>query len=63
MAVFAAMWSLGHAEADAVTLNQLDKLVAGELAALVSIEDFRWAIAADRLLDGIEAAVRGQRIG
>jgi len=39
------------------------KLLTGELAALIGVEDFRRAVPANRLLHGLHAEVRGQRVG
>ncbi len=44
-----------HANLDAVPLDQADELRAGELAALVGVEDPRFAMAVDGILDGFDA--------
>ncbi len=52
-----------HTDLNAVSLQESRKLLAGELAALIGVEDLRRAIPADRLLHGLHAEVRRQRIG
>lgn len=52
-----------HADLDAAILEQRGEVGAGELAALVGVEDFWRAIAVDRLPDGIQAEIRRQRVG
>ena len=52
-----------HADLDAVALDQADELRAGELAALVGVEDLRLAIALNGVLDRLDAEVRGQAVG
>ena len=52
-----------HADLDAVVLQEPRELLAGELAALIGIEDLRDASMGDRLLNGLEAEVGRQRVG
>ncbi len=52
-----------HTDLDSVRLQESRKLLAGELAALIRIEDLGRAIPADRLLHRVHAEVRRQRIG
>ncbi len=52
-----------HADGHAVLLQQSGELAAGELAPLVGVEDGRYARTGDRLLDGVQAEIGGQRIG
>ena len=47
-----------HADANAVGLQNAGELEAGELAALVGIEDFRPAILGDGLLERLDAKIR-----
>ena len=51
-----------HADLDAVVLQQAGEVQAGELAALVGVEDFRSAVTVDRLLDRLDTEVGGQRV-
>ena len=46
-----------------MVFQQARKHEARELAPLVRIEDVRCAIPGDRLLDGVQAEVSGQRVG
>jgi hypothetical protein len=46
-----------------VALEDTGEVLAGELAALVGIEELRGAIGLDRLLQGIEAEAGIDRIG
>jgi hypothetical protein len=43
-----------HADHDAMPLQGAGKVVAGELAALIGIEDLRPAIARERVLEGVD---------
>ena len=52
-----------HADRDLVVLEHLREVQAGELAALIGVEDFRLAVAGDGFLKRIDAEIRGQRIG
>ena len=52
-----------HADADALVLENLSKTVAGKLGALIRVEDFRLAIAAQGLLEGLNTEIRFQCIG
>ena len=52
-----------HADRDLVVLEHLREVQAGELAALIGVEDFRLAVAGDGLLNRIDAEIGGQRIG
>jgi len=52
-----------HADLDAVLLHQVDKLGAGELAALVRIQDFWDTIVPNRGLDGLQAEIHRQAVG
>jgi len=52
-----------HADGDLVVLEDVDKVVAGKLSALVGVEDFRPSVAAQGLLEGINAKVGLQGIG
>lgn len=47
-----------HADLDAVALHQIDELDAGELTALIRIEDLRRAMALKAFLDGRTADLR-----
>ena len=51
-----------HADPDAVRLKLPGEFGAGELAALVGVEDFRRAVTGDRFLHGLDAEVGGQRV-
>src|SRR5438270_10608467 len=51
-----------HADRDAMPLQGAGKIVTGELAALVGIEDFRSAIALERFLERLYAKIRVQRV-
>lgn len=51
-----------HADTNAIRLELSGKFAAGELAALVSIEDFRRAATRDRFLQGLDAEIGGQRV-
>lgn len=51
-----------HADLDAMFLEGAGEFDAGELAALVGVEDFRLAVTQDGLLQGFDAEVGGQRI-
>jgi hypothetical protein len=44
-----------HADRDLGVLQDLDELEAGELRALVGVEDLRPAVAAERLIQGLDA--------
>jgi hypothetical protein len=44
-------------------LQGAGKIVTGELAALVGIEDFRSAIARERLLERLDAKIGVERVG
>src|SRR5439155_26882037 len=46
-----------HADRDALPLQGTGKIVTGELAALVGIEDFRPAIARERFLERLDAKI------
>lgn len=52
-----------RANLDAVRFQQARELRTGELAALINLDDLWAAIPDDRLLHGLAAKVRGQRIG
>jgi hypothetical protein len=47
-------------DADTVRLEHADELGAGELAALIGVEDLRFAVAGDRLLERFDTEVRRQ---
>jgi hypothetical protein len=51
-----------HADLYAMGFQKTSKLEAGELAALIGVEDVRFAIPVDRLLDRFQAEVSGERI-
>src|SRR3954464_288873 len=50
-----------HADGDAVLQQQAGEVCAGELAALVGVEDLRLAVTAERLLDRLQAELHFQR--
>lgn len=52
-----------HADLDTVVLQQARKVQAGELAALVGVEDFWRTIACNRALQGFNTEVGRQRVG
>ena len=52
-----------HADLDAVLLDQVDKLCAGKLAALVRVEDPRCAMALDGLFDRFHAKIGRHAVG
>ena len=52
-----------HADSDVVLLEEPRELLAGELAALVGVEELRRAIAGQGLLDRLETEVGRQRVG
>src|SRR6201989_79508 len=52
-----------HADRDAIPLQGAGKIVTGELAALVGIEDFRSAIARERFLECLDAKIGVERVG
>ena len=52
-----------HADRDLVVLEHLREFQAGELTALIGVEDFRPAVPGDRFVQGIDAEVSGQRVG
>ncbi len=49
-----------HADLDAVVRQESRELLAGELAALIGVEDGRGTMLSDRLLDRLQAEVGGQ---
>jgi len=51
-----------HTDRDLVFVEQTSEGIAGELRALVSVEDFRFAKAGDRLFDRFDTEVGGQRV-
>jgi len=51
-----------HVDADIVLQEQGNEVGAGELAALVGVEDLGYAVAVDCLPDGIDAEIGRQRI-
>ena len=51
-----------HADLDALCLQHIREFRAGELAALVGVEDLRCAIAGQRLRQRRRAEVGGQRV-
>jgi hypothetical protein len=48
-----------HADLDFIVLQDLREIVAGELAALIGIENFRRAVSGDRLVQRFETEIRG----
>ncbi len=50
-----------HGDGDLGVLQHLDEVEAGELAALVGVEDVGLAVAGQRFLDGLDAEPRFQR--
>ena len=52
-----------HRDADASLLEHVGEVDAGELAALVAIKDLRRAIALERLVQGVHAEARIERVG
>src|SRR3954453_14000862 len=52
-----------HADLDRVPLQNTDKVIAGELAALVGVEDVRPSELAQRLLQGLDTEVGLQGVG
>jgi len=52
-----------HADPDTVALEQSDELRAGELAALIGIEDLGLAVPLQGVLDRLEVEIRGQSVG
>src|SRR5665811_422533 len=52
-----------HADLDAVVRQESRELLAGELAALIGVEDGRGAMLSDRLLHRLQAEAGGQRGG
>ena len=44
-----------HADFASASMDRLDKLFSGELASLVSVDDFRRAMAVERLLEDIDS--------
>ena len=52
-----------HTDLDAMVFQESRELLAGELAALVRVEDGRRAVAGQGLLDRLDAEVRCQRVG
>ena len=52
-----------HADLNTVVFQEPGELLAGELTSLIRVENLRSAIPGDRLTHGIEAEVRGQRVG
>ena len=52
-----------HTDLDAMVFQESRELLAGELAALVRVEDVRRAIAGQGLLDRLHAEVGRQRVG
>ena len=52
-----------HADLDAVVFQHAGEVQAGELTALVGVEDFRLAVTVDCLLYRFLAEVRGQGVG
>ena len=51
-----------HADLDTMRLQHIREFRAGELAALIGVEDLRCAVAGQRLCQRRRAQVRGQRI-
>ena len=51
-----------HTDLDAMVFQESRELLAGELAALVRVEDVRIPVADQRLVDGIDAEVSRQRV-
>jgi hypothetical protein len=51
-----------HADRDPVVLQGAGEVVAGELAALVGIEDLGPTVQRERFLDGLDAELRAERI-
>ena len=51
-----------HTDLDARVFQESSELLAGELAALVRVEDVRIPVADERLLDGLDAEVRRPRV-
>src|SRR5882762_1859920 len=47
-----------HADADFVSLKNIDEARRGKLRALVGVEDLRRSVAADRFLKRLDAEVR-----
>ena len=52
-----------HTDLNPLILEKSSELLAGELTALIRIEDLRGAIPADRLPHGLQTEVCGQRVG
>jgi len=52
-----------HADGDVVILEHLSETVTDKLTALVGVEDFRPAMAAEGLLKGLNTEIRVQGIG
>ena len=52
-----------HTDLDAMVFQEPRELLAGELAALVRVEDVRSAVAGQGLLDRLDAEVGRQRVG
>ena len=52
-----------HRDADASLLEHVGEVDAGELAAVVAIKDLRRAIALERLVQGVHAEARIERVG
>ena len=51
-----------HRDTDVFRFKHGDKGQAGELATLIGVEDPRCTVATQRLLQGIDAEVRGERV-
>ena len=52
-----------HADLNAMSLQKLGEFLAGELTALIRVENFWRTIAGDGLLHRVYTEIRGQRIG
>ena len=52
-----------HADLDPVVLEQVGEIAAGELAALIRVEDFRLAETSHCFTDRLEAEVSGEGVG
>jgi len=51
-----------HADGDRVALQGVGEVVAGELAALVGIEDLMSAVLGERFLECLDTELRAERV-
>src|SRR5580704_18401448 len=51
-----------HADGDRVALQGVGEIIAGELAALVGIEDLRPAVLGERFLECLDTELRAERV-